>query len=102
MKPILRNYSPSENQIISIINHLKSVEKLFSKVIQSQKGQKRKYDAPFEMWELEKVLKSLKVKKSPGIDSLSNEIYLSNKVVSNVKILWSTPKGLEENNCENN
>ena len=58
-------------------NHVKSVEKLFSKVIQSQKGQRRKYDAPFEMWELEKVLKSLKVKKSPGVDSISNEIYTS-------------------------
>ena len=58
-------------------NNVKSVEKLFSKVIQSQKGQKRKYDAPFEMWELEKVLKSLKVKKSPGVDSISNEIYTS-------------------------
>ena len=35
-------------------NHVRSVEKLFSKVIQSQK---ERYDAPFEMWELEKVLK---------------------------------------------
>ena len=29
------------------------------------------------MWELEKVLKSLKVKKSPGVDSIKNEIYTS-------------------------
>eukprot|EP00112_Aurelia_sp_Birch-Aquarium-sp1_P010199 Seg2189.11 transcript_id=Seg2189.11/GoldUCD/mRNA.D3Y31 product="hypothetical protein" protein_id=Seg2189.11/GoldUCD/D3Y31 len=50
-------------------NHVRSVEKLFYKVIQSQKGQNN--DAPFEMWELEKVLKSLKVKKSPNIYKFS-------------------------------
>ena len=58
-------------------NHVRSVEKLFNKIIQSQKGQKRSYNAPFEMQELEKVLTSLKTKKSPGIDSISNEMYTS-------------------------
>ena len=55
-----------------------------------------KYDAPFEMWELEKVLKSLKVKKSPGVDSISNEIYknsgyeLKNSVLKAINKVFTT------------
>ena len=46
-------------------NHVRSVEKLFNKIIQSQKGQKRSYDAPFEMQELERGLKKPENKEIP-------------------------------------
>ena len=65
-----------ENEEKILIKHCNSVNKLFSRIIKDQDKRKHVEAAPFQMWEQNKVIRNLKLKKYPGVDSLNNELFM--------------------------